>query len=402
MKTFLTLFLLLIYQTSDADFWTQKASFPGAPRRGAFAFSIGNKGYVGCGQTVSAGGPVVQDFWEYNKLTNTWTQKADFGGGIRMIATGFSIKGKGYAGLGYSGMYRQDFWEYDTTANSWTQKSNFGGAIRASASSFSNDSLGYICGGYNTTAGIVVFNDLWSYDPVIDTWTQRANLLGVARTNAVGFTISNKGYIGTGATAGAGVRLKDFWEYDMVADSWTQKTDFLGPGVCDDVGFAIGNKGYIGSGELAPCCTFAKTFYEYDVSLNQWIQKANIGGVDRDEGIGFSIGNKGYCGLGGQNGPIYNDFWEYTPDTTTNIQEFNVNKLSVIIFPNPFADNLEISNEYKEPSEIILYDITSRNILQKYFKKYIKINTEQFAKGTYLYEIRCGSNVCKKGKLVKI
>lgn len=62
---------------------------------------------------------------------DTWTQKADFGGGITEAAVGFSIGNKGYMGIG--GGYTQDFWEYDPDTNSWTQKANFGGAPRHAA-----------------------------------------------------------------------------------------------------------------------------------------------------------------------------------------------------------------------------------------------------------------------------
>src|SRR6185295_18974840 len=83
---------------AKADFWTQKASFPGNNRDFPFSFSIGSKGYVGCGQDTN--GNVLSDFWEYDPSSNTWAQKADFGGAPRWTATGFSIGNKGYAGLG--------------------------------------------------------------------------------------------------------------------------------------------------------------------------------------------------------------------------------------------------------------------------------------------------------------
>ena len=41
-----------------------------------------------------------KDFWEYDPATNTWTQKADFGGTTRSVAVGFSIGSKGYIGTG--------------------------------------------------------------------------------------------------------------------------------------------------------------------------------------------------------------------------------------------------------------------------------------------------------------
>ena len=40
------------------------------------------------------------DFWEYDPTTNTWTQKANFGGTPRDGAVGFSIGSKGYIGTG--------------------------------------------------------------------------------------------------------------------------------------------------------------------------------------------------------------------------------------------------------------------------------------------------------------
>ena len=58
-------------------------------RRHAVGFSIGNKGYVGTGYDNNIN--YHNDFWEYDPATDTWTQKANFGGGARYGAVGFSI-----------------------------------------------------------------------------------------------------------------------------------------------------------------------------------------------------------------------------------------------------------------------------------------------------------------------
>ncbi len=71
------------------------------------------------------------------------------------------------------------------------------------------------------------------------------------------------------------------------------------------------------------------------------------------------------------------------------------------VFPNPFCNKIEITNEKNESSEIILYDITARKILQQKFISSVSLNTEQLTKGIYLYEVRSGNRLCKKGKLVK-
>ncbi|HUM47371.1 MAG TPA: hypothetical protein PLD84_10605, partial [Chitinophagales bacterium] len=81
-----------------------------------------------------------------------------------------------------------------------------------------------------------------------NTWTKKADLAGPARTDAVGFSIGTKGYIGTGLSGGS---KKDFWQFDPATNAWTQKADFGGTARLDAVGFAIGAKGYIGTGSDA-------------------------------------------------------------------------------------------------------------------------------------------------------
>ena len=104
--------------------WTQEANYPGGVRGGAIGFSIGSMGYVGTGaDSVS----VKKDFWEYNPIFDSWTQEADFGGIARGEAVGFSIGTKGYVGTGYNDTTGSigDFWEYDPTNDIWTQKADF-------------------------------------------------------------------------------------------------------------------------------------------------------------------------------------------------------------------------------------------------------------------------------------
>src|SRR5258705_11976593 len=97
-KIFLLLPLVISHTiTSSAqDTWAQKSDVgsinPNGPtaRFGAVSFSIGNKGYVGTGSD----GEDRKDFWEFDPIANTWTQKADFGGDARSYAVGFSIGSK--------------------------------------------------------------------------------------------------------------------------------------------------------------------------------------------------------------------------------------------------------------------------------------------------------------------
>jgi hypothetical protein len=176
----------------SGDTWAQKTNFGGDIRSFAFGFSIGNKGYIGAGVSGVTSG-IVADFWEFDPIANTWTQKANFL--ARSGAIGFSIGNLGYAGLGnLNGVSKTDFYCYNPTTNTWTQKANFGGAGRSSAVGFSIGNKGYVGTG---TSGSSQMSDFWEYNPGTDTWLQKANLpLGKSLT--VGFSIADMGYIGTG------------------------------------------------------------------------------------------------------------------------------------------------------------------------------------------------------------
>ncbi|MEP7167951.1 MAG: T9SS type A sorting domain-containing protein, partial [Bacteroidota bacterium] len=78
-----------------------------------------------------------------------------------------------------------------------------------------------------------------------------------------------------------------------------------------------------------------------------------------------------------------------------------VNKIDeIILFPNPFSDKLNITANRNGIKEINFFDVTGRKIFNKSFTNSTLINTEQLAKGIYLYEVRNKNGVIKKGKVV--
>ena len=306
----LTAIALSIDSSAQApNTWTQKANFGGGLRADAVGFSIGSKGYIGTG--VNSAGNPYSDFWEYDTATNAWTQKANFAGGTRVAAVGFSIGTKGYIGTGAGnfGYDVNDFWEYDPSTNVWNQKANFGGPVREDAVGFSIGNRGYIGTGDNNSTNIV-YNDFWKYNPSTNSWTQVANFAGGVRYWAVGFGIGGNGYIGTGSDGY--ILYHDFWAYDTITNTWSQKANFGGTARQIAVGFSIGNKGYIGTG-VDFYNDYSSDFWEYSTLTNTWIQKANFGGGIRSDAVGFSIGSYGFVGTGNTYNTDYNDFWKYTP-----------------------------------------------------------------------------------------
>jgi N-acetylneuraminic acid mutarotase len=193
----------------------------------------------------------------------------------------------------------------------WIKKTDFKGGSRSDAVGFAIGNKGYIGLGRDRI-NRTYKNDFWEYDPINGTWTQKADFPGTPRCCAVGFSIGNKGYVGTGVS---NLPLKDFWEYDPLENKWIRKADFRGGERFGAVGFAIGNKGYVG---LGSSLIYHNDFWEFNPSvgtLGTWTQKADFPGTPRCCAVGFSIGNKGYVGtgVGGTSNILLKDFWEFNP-----------------------------------------------------------------------------------------
>ena len=340
--------------------WTKKADFGGVARISAVAFSIGSKGYFGTGQPYNTVNGKLKDFWEYSPANNTWTQKADFGGGARSYATGFSIGTKGYIGCGNLNGEEQtnDFWEFTScevtgiagpiagatsvcvgesgvaysipaitgaTAYAWSY-SGTGATINGTGNSITIDFATNATGGMlsvsvTDNSGAVLVAPDFPIEISEGGWVQKADYAGIPRWDAVSFSIGTKGYIVTGAKydGGAYTRHKDLWEFDPTTNIWSQKADFGGEGRFAGIGFSIGTKGYVGFG-LIGSFYYATDFWEYNSITNVWTKKADLGETGSREGaVGFSIGSKGYMGTGASHNQGYGtrlkDFYEYNPAT---------------------------------------------------------------------------------------
>lgn len=231
--------------------WTRKADFPGVPRNGAVGFGTDTKGYIGTGYD---GIDKLKDFYEYDPATDTWDSIPDFGGTARYGAVAFSIDNKGYVSTGYDGNALKDLWEYNPSTNQWTKKISLGGGKRRDAVTFVIGDKAYICTGIDNA---VYENDFWEYDPVADSWTRRCNITDVSDDdydddyssiigiNKVAFSINGKGYVATGGEGTAGTVV---WQYDPTSDLWELKTSLEASGRTEAVGFSIGNLGYVVTG----------------------------------------------------------------------------------------------------------------------------------------------------------
>lgn len=207
---------------------------------------------------------------------------------------------------------------YSFSQGTWVQKTSFGGTARQEAIGFTIGNKAYIGTGWNGSC----MQDFWEWDPLANTWTQKADFTGGSRQGAYHFSIGSKGYIGMGWNCST--ELSDFWEWDQSTNIWIKKADFPATPMQDGVSFSIGTKGYVGTGYNMNSNGYFNVFWEWDQVTNVWTQKNNFPGVPRCGSCGFSIGNKGYIGMGvdGANN-LYNDFWEWDQLTNTWTQKAN-------------------------------------------------------------------------------
>jgi hypothetical protein len=296
--------------------------------------------------------------------------------------------------------YPHHFYQYDPINNIWNLKTNCPdfslGCVGFAIGNYGYVALGYW---YNNANG-ANFNDVWQYNPVTDTWMQKANFPGAGRGFAFSFTIGDKGYIGAGDTVHYYniqqpyfVNVSDLWEYDSNTDIWIQKASFPENYVGSGTNFVIDSKAYI--------CKDTSEFWVYDPSINAWNQLPNISNLGNQFDVGFSIDNNGY--VYSSNTDTINKFWEYSP--TTGINQIS-NPIKTTLYPNPFSITATLAINGVETQLITSLQIF--NLIGQEVKtipiinqKEIIINRDNLADGMYFYKIIGNNNeTIAVGKMV--
>lgn len=190
----------------------------------------------------------------------------------------------------------------------WVNRYSFNGVARSEAVGFTIGNKYYFGTGYDGTNRL---NDFWEYDGTSGLWKKVKTFPGAARSGAVGFSVGSNGYVGTGLDDN-GNRLQDFYEFTPGVNpgdsgTWVQKSNFGGSARQDATAFAINSKGYVATGYDG---TYLKDFWEYDPTGDTWTEKA-FPGNKRKEAVSFVIGTKAYLATGINNGLVVNDFWSY-------------------------------------------------------------------------------------------
>ena len=303
--SFFFCFLFFIAFDSYAQVWVQKATMPGGQGLDApIYFSIGSKLYVGGGWNGSV---ALNTFYEYDPTTDFWTQKANIPAGI-YSACCFDLNGKGYVVCGANPSLTNKVYQYDPTTNTWLVKSNFPNYARQNIIGFSCQGMGYLFGGF--TGGTGVGTDLWQYNDVTDSWTQKASCPGPGRDGPTCLVINNQIFVGMGGNSSASSIYSDFYRYDPSLDSYTQVAS--SPIARDGpANFTVGNIGYVGMGY--GYAGALSDFYKYDPLANTWTQTNNFGRTGTGNVFCATVGNLPYvgCGLNGSTGNYLIDNWTW-------------------------------------------------------------------------------------------
>ena len=201
--------------------------------------------------------------------------------------------------------------------------STFGAAARSRAVGITIGNYCYVGTGWDGTQN---FPGWWRYDPASDTWAQMFDFTtepitpGTPRRECVAFSLGGFGYLGLGYDGSN--TFQGLWQYDPVNNSWLNVAS--GSPRRGPVSFVIGNKAYVSTGYDQAISTYYKDLWEYNPPpSNTWTQKANIGGPVRFEAFGFSIGGYGYVGTGYDGSTYFSDFWQYNPQTNVWVQKAN-------------------------------------------------------------------------------
>ncbi|MBD3635917.1 MAG: T9SS type A sorting domain-containing protein [Crocinitomicaceae bacterium] len=381
MKALLLLFALfcISFSWADSGVWNKKTNFPAEGRHRTVGFSIGNKGYFGLGHYNSgpAGNVTKADIWEYDPSNDSWTQKADYGGGGTYGATAFTIGNKAYVGAHVYGP--SEFYEFDPIQNTWS--------IIAFCPNGSSDLTSFSVGGLGYFIG---YSGMSAYDPQNDTWTAKTPppASGSAWSKAV--SDGEKGYF---LDAGGG-----FYEYKPSTDQWAVRAPYPGDAVGGWSMFCVYGKIYALTGYIQFLNPTSRQVWEFDPSQNTWTRKEDFPGNTRRFSSSFSIGNKGYIGTG-TNGTNMNDLWEY--DLTLGAEEFSVDIVNRI-YPIPSNDKITMTfQNINSEMNIEFYSLSGKMIQSTPLTmNSLQLDKQDFGVGTFVYQILEENKVISSGKII--
>lgn len=245
---------------------------------------------------------------------NSWIPSENLpSNGIRFTA-GFVINDTAYVGTGFTDQYEQSYWAFDPITETWEQKADFPGQYQGFGKGFSANNQGYVMTHTDP------LGDFWRYDNVTDSWTLLRAPNGGGNGFPAGFVADNTIYVHGGGQTG--VKTDAFWEFDTQTETWSQLA--TGPEARTSAfGFAKDTIGFIGGGSNASNQTL-NDFWRYNIPSNTWEQMQDLV-VGTREAVSVSHQGRLFYG-GGLNASNNNtNHWiEYLPGADTMVVRTNL------------------------------------------------------------------------------
>ncbi len=339
--------LLAVVCMAQPNTWSSLAPYGSYPRANAVAFSLNGYGFMVTGSYFAGQPHETDQLWRYDPSMDMWAERAYFGGGGCSGAAAFTLGNIGYVVCGdHAGTYTNALWAYDPISNTWDARAPLPAAERAFAVAFSIGDKGYV--GLGEDANGNALDDLWEYDPVSDTWTARATFPAGATAYASGFSAAGLGYVVFGGELNTW--SNGLWAYDPIGDSWTPRASFPGLGRHFAIAFGLNGHGFAGTGLDAN--GIFNDFAEYDPQTDAWTLRADLPADARSAATAFTLGTSGY--LVGGRGPFFTleqDLWRYDPVIATGMQEEQ--RPSITLFPDPAHDDIHWSDGSNADVEVI-------------------------------------------------
>lgn len=245
---------------------------------------------------------------------NSWTASENLPiNGIRFTA-GFVINDTAYVGTGFTDQYEQSYWMFDPVTETWEQKADFPGQYQGFGKGFSANNHGYVMTHTDP------LGDFWKYDASNDTWTLLSAPTGGGNGFPAGFVANNSIYVHGGGQTG--IKTDAFWKFDTQTETWSQLA--TGPDARTSAfGFAKDTVGFIGGGSGTSNQTL-NDFWRYNIPSNTWEQMQDLV-IGTREAVAVSHNGRLFYG-GGLNGSNLNtNHWvEYLPGADTMVTRANL------------------------------------------------------------------------------
>ena len=380
-------FFCTIQFANSQNTWDSIADFGGGQRQRAVSFSLVNKGYVATG--LDTADRVHNDLWEYNPVTGTWAQLANMPGVARRNAVAFTIGNKAYVGTGVdssvapAGNILNDFYEYDPLNNTWTQVANYPGQASGVyfATGFNAGGKGYVCGGKLGSDWYT--SKLYEYKPSVDTWAERAQFPGGTRYQMVSFSVNGFAYLGLGADED--IYRKDWWKYNPGSNEWNQMGDFYGAERAASVSFVLNEIGYIAMGTDGG---YEDDVWEYNDGFDTWIMRENFPGKGRKFACSFTIGDTAYVGLGKAYNGGKRSFNKYYPAYLNRLKS-NVTK-DFDVYPSPIKNQFAVSFK-GDYAKVEIRDL-SMNLIAQFKRESIYSINQKLIESIYFIILKNNQN----------